>query len=129
MQIIVLLNYNFMESSLGSVGGGVKEGYPQPYSRFVALFEFMALDMSFLPLSCVAASRFGHVEALLTSTLLPLGVLVGVRLYVAAKRMRDSEYDATPLAQSMVLFVILIVPSVSRTICQSFRCIHYDGGE
>ena len=127
MQIIVLLNYNFVETSFGSpTTGGSREGYPEPYSRFVSLFEFMALDMSFLPFSCVVSRRFGHVEALLASTLIPLGVVgVGVTVIVLM-RYRDKTFHVTGISQGLVAFIILIVPSVSRTICQSFRCIHYD---
>ena len=88
----VLLNYNFVESSLSSTGSGLQEAYPKPYSSFVSLFEFMALDISFLPLSCVASQRFGHVEALLASTLAPIGlVLAGMGVIAVRSRTLQGE--------------------------------------
>lgn len=127
MQIIVLLNYNCIMSTGAS---SANSAYPRPYSIFVDMFEFTALDLKFLPMTCVSGQRFGHVEYLLGCTLVPLFiVLFGTLGVELLRKLRPRDHRYVFEQQLTCTFVVLILPSVARTICQSFRCVEYDGSD
>ena len=125
MQIIVLLNFNQIERTPRAEASA----YPNPYDSFVVLFEFMALDFNFLPLACARGERFGHLDYLFISTVVPFAFFaLSIGIIVLLRKFKPTESQYAGPAKGLVALIILVLPSISRTICQSFRCEEFDGG-
>ena len=141
LQIILLIRSNH-----SSVGG---RAMPTPYFDFLAALSFLALDVvQFLPLKCASGDDFDHLDSLLVMTLVPLAVLGAAMAGVtvlreqkkqAAKRRDgssgvsaggDVHTDKGMRKRDMVCYFLwglnLVLPTISRQICRSFRCVEYD---
>ena len=68
--------------------------------------------------------------ALLAVTLVPIGVFVAVvgLAFVWKAASRNSASVAQLMGYFMVA-ILLVLPTISRRICQTFRCKAYDNGE
>jgi len=132
MQIVLLLESNHAE-----VGG---TEMPNPYSGFLKTVGFLNLDViQFVPFNCVYSDGFDHGKALVLECSVPLALFVLAlsfsgwqtrRRMVAAVRagVRNKEETNHTMTRFMqVLFLVL--PTISRRICQTFRCVDYDVGE
>ena len=100
---------------------------------------FLNLDViQFVPLNCVYSGGFDHGDALVLECSVPFGFfLLALAFSTWKSRMRaaaaaaaggakEPETDHTMARFMQVLFLVL--PTISRRICQTFRCVDYDVG-
>ena len=124
-----------MNSNRSGLGGSE---LPTPYGPLLDAISFIALDVvQWLPLNCAYEDGFSSWDALLTVTLMPIGgffmVLGATVTHELSKRRRGhlartpKEVLEKPLARFMMC-MLLILPTVSQRICNSFRCTTYSGG-
>ena len=64
------------------------------------------------------------MDKLLLETLAPLALLAGAALFSSARRLEKNNVLSTWLT-----LLFLVLPVISRVVCQSFRCATYDGGD
>ena len=149
MQIIVLIQSNHLE-----LGG---EETPQPYAGFVNALSMFSMDLvQMMPADCLAEQTWSHYDSLLLETFTPILILVVIFLVDivrcctsqpqqvnrprarrgAAKRTSVMHSDAEAAASVrlkhlgyFMAFMILVLPSISRRVCQTFQCTSYDDSE
>eukprot|EP00619_Florenciella_sp_RCC1007_P011561 CAMPEP_0205918708 /NCGR_PEP_ID=MMETSP1325-20131115/9977_1 /ASSEMBLY_ACC=CAM_ASM_000708 /TAXON_ID=236786 /ORGANISM="Florenciella sp., Strain RCC1007" /LENGTH=400 /DNA_ID=CAMNT_0053286261 /DNA_START=21 /DNA_END=1223 /DNA_ORIENTATION=+ len=77
-------------------------------------------------------SSFDHFDALILETIVPLAVLVAAELYSkSVNRLRaptDTNSHKQHILSAWLTMLFLILPVVSRRICQSFTCDAYEDG-
>ena len=79
-----------------------------------------------LPLNCMSADRYDHLDTLLTTTLVPLGATGALLLTPVVLKWNRSRKAA--MEKRFVQAMLFAYPAISRTICQSFRCTSFDDG-
>mmetsp|Transcript_103767 Transcript_103767/g.298635 ORF Transcript_103767/g.298635 Transcript_103767/m.298635 type:complete len:448 (-) Transcript_103767:1131-2474(-) len=115
MQILVILN-----TTHKSVGG--KE-MPSPYTDFLALTGFATLDVvSLVPFDCMYEKSFDHADALLLESLVPLFMLGLAMLYASARKLRSKAGKGRKVLSAWLSMIFLVLPVISRRVCQSFKC-------
>jgi len=118
MQILIILN-----TTHKSVGG--KE-VPSPYLDFLALTGFTTLDVvSLVPFDCMYETSFDHFHALLLESLVPLVLLVVALMYTSARKLRSAALPSHKVLSAWLSMLFLVLPVISRRVCQSFRCEEY----
>ena len=114
MQILNLLNENHIE-----VGGAEVSA---PYNAFLKSFDVVNLDVvQFVPFSCIYSGGFGHMDALLLMTLPPLAILAYAALHSFVIKRRKG--GRTEIFSLVLQGLILVLPTISRRICHSFRLV------
>ena len=96
----------------------------EPYNSFVNMVAFVDMDISgLLPLNCLSDEYFDHFDQLVTATLFgPSAVLLLVvgtvhpRVGTKASRAKAKRDVETII----IRILMLIYPTLSRIICQSF---------
>ena len=115
LQIITLV-----AESHRSVGG---ESLPSPYFDFLSFMSWVAFDfVSFLPLGCVS-SQYDHFDSVLTVTCGPILIFAFLWAAFLAGKVKKSHL------KTFLDFMLLVLPAISRRICQSFRVVEYDDGQ
>ena len=115
MQIIILVNNNHKDLE--------GEGVPAPFRNFLENFNFLTLDiMSVLPLGCA----FGHVthfKKMVLWTIVPTAMIVAVSIAVCLVKRAATKRN---IRKGTCYVIILMLPLISRTILQTFRCVKYN---
>ena len=123
MQVILIL-----DTTHESVGGSE---IPQPYAGFLSWFGFLTLDViQLVPFDCAYERSFDHMDALLLVTLVPpllLAAAVGLTLFAKVNEWKSvgSLSDSFSMWLTMIF---LVLPVISRRVCQSFRCDEFQVG-
>ena len=116
-QIVVLIQQNHVE-----IGG---QHTPQPYDSFVGALGFLSLDfVELFPADCIAEAHWSHYDSLLLVTMLPIGLLL-LLFAIACVRKATGVARRDEVKQQSGYFLammLLVLPSVSRRICQTFQC-------
>ena len=113
-----------LKSNHESVGG---KGMAEPYASYIAVTSAVNLDFTrLLPFSCLSNQRFDHMDALLAITMAPAGALVVCVAFVQFG-VHDAARRAT-LQSNFTHIMLLAYMTISRQICQSFRCREFDDG-
>ena len=116
MQVIVLLQDNHLQ-----LGG---EELQSPFQGFLTSLSFLGLDfVRLLPMSCVSTA--GHFDYVLAWSLLPV-LIFGVG---AVTFRNSSQKDKTTCVSYYVQGLFLFLPTISTTICETFRCTSFDHGD
>lgn len=143
--IFVMMQTIFLiKSNHESLGG---KDMPPPYGPFLENLSFLALDVvQWLPVNCAYKDGFTAWHALLMVTLSPIIIFLAVFIATStgavsrtnggsggALARKDSwtelkNIKPSPMKKAMGYFMaalLLILPTISRRICQSFRCHHF----
>jgi len=144
MQAIIILKSNHT-----ALGG---QEVTAPYSRFLDMMNFMTLDaIEFVPFACVYDGGFDHFDALLLESLVPLALLaaamaleLGLHIAAEVKKQRPNSMSgriaqrtslqmekakAHPIFSNFMMLLFLVLPVIAKRVCQSFRCVDFDGGD
>ena len=123
LQIIILIQSNNLE-----LGG---EPTPEPYGAFLSALSAFSLDLvQMLPADCMVESSWSHYDSLLLETLTPILVLFCIAMGDWVQRLRGKE-SASAWKTHVGWFVVvslLVLPTISRRVCQTFQCSLYDDG-
>ena len=62
---------------------------------------------------------------------MPLFLLVGAELFSWAYQLvkKVDEGRSPHILSTWLALLFLVLPVISRVVCQSFRCVPYDGGD
>ena len=83
-----------------------------------------------LPADCMVESSWSHYDSLLLETLIPILVLFCIAMGDWVQRLRGKE-SASAWKTHVGWFVVvslLVLPTISRRVCQTFQCSLYDDG-
>lgn len=117
-QCIVILHSNHYEV------GGQQVG--KPYSDFLHAIQFITFDVvDIVPISCIFESNISHYELLLFETLLPILFLILGKVLV----LLFSKFSREKFTANFMNAIIIVLPVISKRICNTLRCVSYDGGE
>ena len=87
----------------------------------------MELDVPrLLPLSCLTAHKWDHFDSLISMSTAPFVIFAGGSALVRALA-RDRRQAQSRFNYYFARFMLLAYPTISRTICQSFRCKPFGG--
>lgn len=116
MQTVVLLRSNH-----SALGGNDMQA---PYSAFVTAFSFLSFDIvRGVPIGC--AHDVDHLDYMVSWVTLP--ALIFLAGWIALRRSKPKMRELFLSYYMQALFLVL--PTISSTICESFRCSRYDDGE
>ena len=131
LQIILLMNRNRADLSGREV--------PTPYGPFLKGIAFVALDIiQWLPLNCAYDEGFSSWDALCFLTLAPIGAFFAMIIGVVAFELRGRRRGRQPRPLRLVVkkplsyamkALLLMLPTISRQVCSSFRCSTFDNGD
>jgi hypothetical protein len=126
MQIIFILKSNHT-----SVGGAEMT---EPYASFVELISVVDLDLPrLLPFNCLTEREWDHFDSLVSVTATPIFLFISGSGLVQTKHCKSTARDSNQahgrFRYYFIRVMLLAYPAISRTICQSFRCDEYDGGD
>ena len=124
LQIIILIQSNNIEL------GGTPT--PEPYGSFLRALGAFSLDLvQMLPADCMVESNWTHYDSLLLETMIPILVLfcMGVGDSVQKFRGKESASAWKTHVGWFVKVILLVLPTISRRICQTFQCARYDDGD
>ena len=122
-QIIILIQSNNLE-----LGGAPT---PEPYGAFLRALSAFSLDLvQMLPADCMVESSWSHYDSLLLETLTPILVLVCIVMGDWVQRLRGKASASAWKTHvgRFVVVLLLVLPTISRRVCQTFQCTLYDGG-
>lgn len=71
---------------------------------------------------CLYVNSFDHLDALMIESLVPIFMLVLAQLYTSASKIRSRGGAKQHVLSAWLYMLFLILPVISRRICQSFRC-------
>jgi len=95
-----------------------------PQLRYVSLVSVVDLDYTeVLPFNCITGTQFTHVSALVLVTLVPVVAALTIAIFVS---IRKSSSITTK--SNFLQLMFLAYPSISRQICLSYRCTHFEDG-
>ena len=123
MQIIVLIQSNHAE-----IGG---KATPTPYGDFINSLSGLSMDLvQMVPADCLATSRWSHYDSLLLETLGPLIVIAVVFVYENVRRepRGNSAKRGYYLGQVLMFVFLVLLPAISRRVCQTFQCRTFEPG-
>ena len=66
---------------------------------------------------------FDHLDALLLETLVPIALLAGAELWALVQSMRNPDTKKPHVLSVWLSVLFLILPVISRRVCQSFRWV------
>ena len=126
LQIVLLVKSN--HSSLGG------SQMPPPYGDFLKAISFLVLDIiQWLPLNCAYTDGFSAWDALVFVTISPIAIFILVLILAWVWKLcgRSERRSKKPPKVARVLgyflhVMLLVLPTISRRICQTFRCSGYD---
>ena len=119
MQTMIIVAQNHEDA-----GGS---GLPSVYAKYLWWWEFAALDI-FVAVPGAGCVVGGFASKLIGQTALFAFVwAVCVGLWAKKKRKGDPK-AYTPL-RMLVVIIKLVIPAVTRTISETFRCADYDRGD
>lgn len=112
---------------------------------------------SFVPFACLYDGGFDHFDALLLESLVPLALLaaamaleLGLHISAEVKKRRPNGMSGgtvadgrEPISSSQIeeakvqhhtfanfmMLLFLVLPVIAKRVCQSFRCVDFDGGD
>ena len=111
------------------------EPTPEPYGSFIESLSALRLDLiQMLPADCMAEKTWSFFDSLLLETIFPFMLLGIILAVLAAKQQRGDDPAKAKKASKkqmglFVRFILLILPTISRRVCQTFQCQSYDDGE
>ena len=101
---------------------------PEPFQGFLLSMNFLGLDlMEITSLACING-RVAQFPALLTWTIGPTALVIVVAITAYCMHHPRSKKAKVKLLRSTTFVVMLLLPVISRTILQTFRCISYSDG-
>ena len=130
MQIIVLVQSNHVE-----LGG---KPTPDPYYAFLRTIGVFSLDLvQMLPADCIVENDWGHFDSLLFETLGPIIILIFITMgscveWMCACVTSNPDSSAPSRKKHFSYFVVvllLVLPTISRRVCQTYQCRSFDEGE
>ena len=104
---------------------------PSPYGPFIKYLSALSLDLvQIMPADCVVENSWSHYDSLLVETMTPILVLVLILFTYVIQLVRCVSVRAEHKRIGRFLVVIILVlPTISRRICQTFQCRIYDDGD
>lgn len=125
MQIIVLIQSNHSE-----LGG---QPTPAPYRQFIDALSIFSLDLiQMMPADCMVENNWTHYDSLLVETLTPIILLTIIFLIGCIRGLKKTAHSAEERLQHLGYFMVamlLVLPTISRRVCQTFQCRSYDDGD
>mmetsp|Transcript_55334 Transcript_55334/g.152333 ORF Transcript_55334/g.152333 Transcript_55334/m.152333 type:complete len:600 (+) Transcript_55334:1277-3076(+) len=126
LQIILLVKSNH-----ASLGGSQM---PPPYGDFLKAISFLVLDIiQWLPFNCAYADGFSARDALVFVTISPIAIFILVLVlawfWKLSGHSKSKSKKPPKVARVLGYFmqaILLVLPTISRRICQTFRCSEYD---
>lgn len=87
-----------------------------------------------VPADCIADKNWSFYDSLLIETIFPFVILGVILMVLGIRRCRGHDPDAAKKSLKkqigiFVRFILLILPAISRRVCQTFQCLHYDDGD
>lgn len=94
------------------------------------MLSFATLDLvTLVPFDCLYNGSFDHLDALLIESLVPLGLLVIAQVFTSMHWLHSHGGKHHQVLSAWLTMLFLVLPVISRTICSSFRCDAFDGGD
>lgn len=120
---ITCQSISILQTNHTELGG---QAIDKPYDDFLQVLKFFTFDLlEAIPLDCVFETRLTHFEFLVFETLLPTTLLFLGKLYLWISRNTSQE----DFMANFMTMMTIILPVISKRICNTFRCVTYDGGE
>ena len=118
-----------MDSNHLELGG---EQTPEPYLGFLQALSIFSLDfVQMVPADCLVSGSWVHYDTLVLETLAPIVIVLFILLYDGVSHIenRGGEKAGRKRLGVIIRVVLLILPAISRRICQTFQCQNYDEGD
>ena len=120
----------------------------QRYGPFLEQLSFLTFDVvQWFPLNCAYTDGFSAWDALLAVTAIPLVMFVATVVVALlaecaqackSKKLAGGERESSAKKGGAIIStilgyfmtgILLVLPSISRRICQMMRCTEFDGGD
>ena len=74
-------------------------------------------------------NTFDHFDALLLESLVPLVLLVAAQVYTTSvNKLHSTASISRKVLSAWMTMIFLVLPVISRRVCQSFRCDEFQVG-
>lgn len=118
-----------MDSNHLELGG---EETPEPYRGFLVALSLFSLDFAqMVPADCLVSGSWTHYNSLVLETLVPIVIILFILLHHGVSRIENRGVGGAGRKRFgfVVRVILLILPAISRRICQTFQCEDYDQGD